>query len=105
MIWAAVALGGAIVGVVVAISFWKEIRRLVLDWLHRNGLQRTALTEAFIILDAVASGARRRIRVTAPSHGPRLISDEVIPLDQLDPALRARLENQTHVEVDVLSQL
>jgi hypothetical protein len=52
---------GVLVGASVVVHFWDTIRDYVAGWLRNNGLSRSALMDAWILLDQVVSGIRCRL--------------------------------------------
>lgn len=104
IIAAIAAVAGAGAGALV-VTFWDDIRRILREWLADHNLQQSALSSAVVILDRLAVGVRRKLRVRAPQHGTRVISEEHISLDQVDdPRLRALLETKGYAEADILQQ-
>jgi len=102
MIWLVVGLVAAALSGGVVITFWNTGRETVLQWLRRHGLDKTVLTEAVILLDRIAVGIRRRIRISTP-QSTEIISEEALTLDQIDdPKIRAWAEQHSHVAIDML---
>lgn len=107
MIWWVVAAVVAAVGAAtVTIVFWDDIRATVTAWLQRNNLTRGALMSATVLLDRIACGVRRRIRVGTPQYGTRIISEEEVTFDQIDdPAIKAQLARDRHLSIDIMHHL
>jgi hypothetical protein len=95
----------AVVGAGAAVTFWDSIRTVITGWLHRHGLDRSALMEAVIRFDKLAVKVRRRITVRT-SRGVEIISEEQLSIDQIDdPQLRALVQQHSQVDVDILHDL
>ncbi|MEU7882980.1 hypothetical protein [Microbispora bryophytorum] len=107
MIWLVVAAVVAAAGAATAtIVFWNSVRTTVAAWLHRNNLHTSALMSATVLLDRIAVGVRRRVRVQTRTHGVRVIADEELTLDQVDdPKVKAQLARDGHLNIDIMHHL
>ena len=105
VIFLVAGLIAAALGAGVAITFWDAIRETVAGWLRRRDLEKSALMGAVVLLDRVAVGVRRRIRVRT-ARKVEIISEQNLTLDQIDdPDLRALVQQHGQLEVDILHDL
>ncbi|GGM45683.1 hypothetical protein ACFFX1_22320 [Dactylosporangium sucinum] len=105
MIWLVWAVVAAVVGTaaVVVVTSWPEVAELLQRWLRRNNLTKSSLATAVVVLDRLAVGVRRVVRVTTHAGVTRKVSTEEIDIDDIDdPELRATLQRTGHAEGDVL---
>jgi hypothetical protein len=95
-----------VAGTVATVAFWPTVVNRVADWLRRHDLDRSALMSATVLLDRVAVGVRRRIRVRTHTLGFQNVADETLSPDQIDdPQVRALLERRSQVQYDIMEQL
>ena len=104
MIGLIIAAVAALVGAGAAtVVFWTTIKDVLSRWLRERNLQESALMSAVVILDRLAVGIRRQLRVHTHAYGVQIISEEQLSIDQIDdPEVRAQVERRPHVELDIL---
>jgi hypothetical protein len=102
--WLVIAAVAALAGVVVSLS--NDVRQSVAAWLRAHHLAETALMDAWILLDATASGVRVRLRLTTRRYGTQeIVLDRVYRPDQIDdPQVRALLQQRSHAKIRILDQ-
>jgi hypothetical protein len=95
----AVALVTLAVGAAVAGAFWPKIRESVAAWLRNNGLSESALMDAWLALDRIASSVRSRILVKTAQRGEVVIEERYLTQEEIDdPELREILgDRQTAI--------
>jgi hypothetical protein len=89
----------------VAVAYWDNVREAVATWLRNKGLQKTALMDAWITLDLVVGRVRSRVFTKTRQHDTAQISEETVPLDQLDEGMRAQLRQSGYAEKNIMSLL
>ncbi len=102
-----------IVGVAIALflggfllsQFWNEIRDTVAAWLRDQGLQNSALMDAWIVIDGLVTSVRRRIFVKTRQTGEQKISETTHTLDEIResyPDVYAELEKRGYVKKNIM---
>ena len=105
MIQIVLALAAALIGTAVAVTFWGAVKDAVGKWLRELGLEKSALMSALVVLDKLAVGVRRQVKVRT-ADGPYVIIDQEMRLEDIDdPKIRALAEQQPHTEIDILHDL
>lgn len=104
--WLLIVLGAALAGAA-TVSLSSDLRQSVAAWLRAHGLARSALMDAWVVLDRTAAGIRAVLRLTTPAYGTQLmVLDRRYEFDQIDdPDVRALLHRRRHVELNVLDQM
>jgi hypothetical protein len=100
IIYAVVAAFGLL-----SVTLQKDIQRRVARWLRQNGLAKSALMDAVVLLDRAGSAIRAKVKVTTRSqHTEILTMEKTYPISQVpDPQVRAALEQRGHAEQNVLA--
>lgn len=93
MIWFVVAAALLLTSATVAgIAFWDSIRGVVAGWLRGRGLSNSALMDAWISLDCIASMVRLRVGVSTRSRTRETVSETMLPPESIDdPEVRQEL--------------
>lgn len=104
MIPVVVALVAALFGAAVVVTFWGAVKDAVGAWLRERGLDKSALMSAVVVLDKLAVGIRRRVKVRT-AQGLYVVLDQELRIEDIDdPTIRAMVEQQ-HTEIDILNDL
>lgn len=97
---------GALCGAWLVYRFWDDIRDQVAAWLRECGLDKSVLMDAWIVLDRLAVGIRRKIFVETKQTGEVMISETTFALDKIDdPETRVELEKRGHVKKQILEMI
>ena len=103
LFWFVLALLG--IGVAAAaLAIWDQIRDKLAAWLRKVGLQKTALMDAVVALDAIAGKIRCRLFATTRRTGKVKIDETTYRMNQIgDAKVLAELRKRGHVEQNVLN--
>ena len=89
-----------------------KIRKKVIDWLHKNNLNRTALSKLVFVLDNFASVSNKilgKVYAETEEIGEVKISNETISLDELqniDPDVAQQVINKLRQEeINIMDQV
>ncbi|WP_329179202.1 hypothetical protein [Streptomyces sp. NBC_01477] len=105
MIHIVLALVAALAGAAAVVTFWGAVKDAVGAWLRERGLAKSALMSAVVVLDKLAVGVRRRVRLRT-AQGLCVILDQELGIEDIDdPRIRAMAEKQQHTEIDILNDL
>jgi hypothetical protein len=103
--WLLIAVGAVLAGAATA-SLSSDVRQSVAAWLRTRGLARTALMDAWLVLDRSAGAIRAALRLTTTYGTQELVLDRRYQWDQIDdPEVRTLLRRRRHVELHVLDQI
>ncbi|MBT3194313.1 MAG: hypothetical protein HN341_17340 [Verrucomicrobia bacterium] len=100
LFWGLVA--GAI-GSLIVLAVWDWVVEAITDWLHRWGLQKTVIMDAWVWFERMGTQAKAQLFVKRHSHqAPERISVERLEISQIDDAdvreaLRYRREHRQNV--------
>lgn len=89
-------------------KFWKDIRETVASWLRRRGLQKSALMDAWVILDNLVVGVSCKIFVNTRETGTQKISETTYSdaeIREKDPELYKELQKRGNLEANVMDLL
>jgi hypothetical protein len=104
MIWYLVAAAVAAVGAALTVSLWHDISDRVASWLRDQGLEKSSLMDAWVLLDKTVSGVRAKLRLVTRQHGSHeVVLERTYRLDQIDdPDVRALLASRSMAQFNVL---
>lgn len=74
----------AIFSVVAVGVYWTKIRERVANWLHRHGLEKSALMEAWVQADRAVSRIRAKVLVRTWDQKVHVVATETYSLDEVD---------------------
>lgn len=98
-----VLFGAAAVGVCV---YWTGIRERVADWLHRRGLEKSALMEAWVEADRLVSRIRTKILVRTWDSQVHVVATETYSIEEVDdPDVLRQINRDGTVRTSILHQL
>lgn len=104
VVWYLVAAAVSAVGAALAISLWHDISDRIASWLRDQGLEKSSLMDAWVLLDNHISGVRAKLRLVTAQHGiHEVVLERTYRLDQIDdPEVRALLAARSMAQVNVL---
>lgn len=104
----AVAIGAVAGGLYLSHKFRHKVREDVRDWLHRNNLAKTRLTDVLMVCDRVAGQVDKvtcKIFVETQEKGQQVVSEETYSLEQLQkmhPDIAERLTKGQSAQDSIL---
>ena len=106
MIWLIPIAIAAIIGAGATVAFWPAILTRLRTWLSENGLQKSQLAEAVVVLDKVVHRVRRVLRIRTRTYSMHTVELEDLKIDAIDDAgMLADLNRTGRAERDVLGLL
>ncbi|MUG91333.1 hypothetical protein F7734_02050 [Scytonema sp. UIC 10036] len=105
-----VLVGAAVIGLLggayLISRFWKDIRENVAAWLRKKGLQKSALMDAWVILDKLATGIKSSIFVKTRDTGTQQVSEQEYTEEELydsDPNVYAEFQKRGYLKKNIMS--
>jgi hypothetical protein len=86
-------------------KFWKDIREKVAGWLRNRGLQKSALMDAWIVLDNLVTTVRCTIFVKTQTTVTQKVSETTYSRDEIrqkDPDVYAELQKRGNLETNIM---
>lgn len=99
-------LVAAAVGTLIVMQLWDDIRETVAKWLRQQGLEKSALMDAWVKLDSIAGTVRSRIFAKTEKTGETIISETEYEMSEIDDEdVKKQLKERGYFDRDIMDLL